>query len=350
MFLGRLTSLKEDEIIGKSTPKEVPIHHRLPATPQTIHWGYFSSQLKPVLKIEPGDLVTVESPHGNPAHYEAAGIAPDRIPQSLKDIYREVEERGPGPHILVGPIYINGAEPGDQLEVHLKEINITSPFGFNLIVPGAGVLAEEFPRAATRILSMDLKEMISESLPGVKIPLRPFWGTLGVAPPEDQGKVSSGPPGIFGGNLDNKEFTSGTIVYLPVHVKGALFSAGDGHAVQGDGEANGTALEAEMEGTFQFFLKKRRPIKWPRAETPTHFITMGLHRDLHVAAKLAVEEMVDYLEKEQGIRREDAYCLTSLAVDLRVTQCVSATQGIHAMLPKRIFKKGENNPRGREKQ
>jgi acetamidase/formamidase len=188
---------------------------------------------------------------------------------------------------------------------------------------------------------MDLKEMISEALPGVKIPLRPFWGTLGVAPPEDQGIVSSGPPGIFGGNLDNKEFTTGTIVYLPIHVKGALFSAGDGHAVQGDGEVNGTALEAEVEGTFQFFLRKGKPITWPRAETPTHFITMGLHRDLNRAAKLAVQEMVDYLEKEHRIRREDAYCLTSLAVDLRVTQCVSSTQGVHAMLPKHILGKAK---------
>ena len=295
--------------------------------------------MKPVLRVESGDLVTIDGPHGNPAHYEAAGVAPNRIPQSLKDIYRDVKERGPGPHILVGPMYVNGAEPGDQLEVHIKEIKITSPFGFNLIVPGAGVLADEFPHGRTRILTMDLKEMKSEILPGIEIPLHPFWGALGVAPPEAQGKVSSGPPGIFGGNMDNKEFGPGTVVYLPVHVEGALFSAGDGHAAQGGGEVNGTALETEAEGTFQFFLKKKRPIRWPRAETSTHFITMGLDQDLDGAAKLAVAEMVSYLEEEHGISREDAYCLTSLAVDLRVTQCVSATRGIHAMLPKHIFNK-----------
>ena len=174
-------------------------------------------------------------------------------------------------------------------------------------------------------------------LPGIVVPLRPFFGNLGVAPTVSQGKISSGLPGIYGGNLDNKELIPGTILYLPVHIKGALFSAGDGHAVQGDGEVNISALETFVEGTFQFFVCKNKRLRWPRAETPTHFITMGLDEDLDMAAKMAVREMIDYLHEEKGISIEYAYMMTSLIVDLHVTQIVNIVKGIHAMLPKSVF-------------
>jgi acetamidase/formamidase len=314
--------------------------HLLNPTPKTVHWGYYKSDLKPVLEISSGDTVTIGAVTStSPSDFEAGGIDPSLIPQAHREIWRDydVNDKGPGAHILTGPIYIKEAEPGDTLEVHINDVRITAPFGFNRNQYGRGALPEDFPYYAIRILRLDLEKMTSEVFPGIVIPLRPFFGNLGVAPVPVQGRISSGPPGIHGGNMDHKELTAGAILYLPVHVKGALFSAGDGHAVQGDGEANLSALETFMEGTFQFFVLKNKRIRWPRAETPTHFITMGLHEDLDVAAKIAVREMIDYLQEEKGINSEYAYMITSLIVDLHVTQVVDIVKGIHAMLPKNIF-------------
>ena len=163
---------------------------------------------------------------------------------------------------------------------------------------------------------------------------------MGVAPPPQLGKIPSGPPGVHGGNIDLKELVAGTILYLPVHVKGALFSVGDPHGVMGDGEVCLSALEAaEMKGTFKFMVWKNARILWPRAETPTHFITLGLNEDLDLAAKMAIREMINYLSEEKKISREQAYMLCSLAVDFRVTQLVDGVKGIHAMLPKNILTK-----------
>ncbi len=312
----------------------------LPSSPDTVHLGYFSSALKPALTIHPGDRVIIETLAPlSPDEFEAGGLAPAEIPPALRHIWKEVRDRGPGPHILTGPIFIKEALPGDTLEVHIKEIKITAPIGFNSHEQGSGALPEEFPYEATRILRLDLKMMTSEVVPGVVIPLNPFLGIMGVAPTPKSGKVSSEVPGVHGGNLDNKELVAGTILYLPVHVRGALFSAGDGHAAQGDGEVNVCAIETFLKGTLQFFVRKNKELKWPRAETPTHFITMGFHEDLDVAAKLAVMEMLEYLVQEKGLCPEDAYMVTSLIVDFRVTQLVNGVKGIHAMLPKRIFRR-----------
>jgi acetamidase/formamidase len=310
----------------------------LTANPKTIHWGYFSSELKPVLAINSGDIVTVDTfASCSQDEYEAAGIAPNLIPQALRDIFREVKERGPGAQILVGPIYINGAETGDMLEVHIKDIKLTMPFGLNSISYGRGTLPDDFPYDSTRILSIDLDKMTSEVVPGTVVRLKPFFGTMAVAPPPIMGRISTMPPGIYGGNMDNKELIAGTILYLPIHVKGALFSVGDGHAVQGDGEVCVSALETALKGTFQFFVHKNKRIRWPRAETPGHFITMGLNQDLDVAVQMAVREIIDFLGEEKGIGREDAYRIASLAADLHVTQFVDGVKGIHAMIPKSIF-------------
>jgi acetamidase/formamidase len=313
--------------------------YTLTGDPKTVHWGYYSSKISPVLRIDSGDTVTIVSPHGNPAVYEAAGIPPDEIPQMNREIFAQVTERGPGPHILVGPIYVEGAEPGDMLEVHIEDVSITAPFGYNSTIIGMGTLSEDYPFSSTRVLRMDLEKMTVEMLPGVIIPLNPFFGSMGVAPPDALGRVDSIFSGVHGGNLDNKELTSGTVLYLPVHVRGALFSVGDGHAVQGDGEVNVCALEAELAGTFQLFVHKNDRIFWPRGETRTHFITMGLNEDLDIAAKMAVREMIDYLHEKKGLAREEAYRLSSLAVDLHVTQVAGGVKGIHAMLPKAIFSK-----------
>lgn len=313
--------------------------YTLAGNPKTVHWGYYSSKLQPVLEINSGDTVKIISPHGVASLYQAGGIPSNLIPQSLKDIQKEVKKRGPGPHILTGPIYVNGAQPGDTLEVHIKDVKITAPFGYNTNWPGKGTLPEDFPYTVWRFPRVDTKKMVSEIIPGIVVPLRPFFGSMGVAPPPQLGeKFSSVPPGIHGGNLDCKELISGTILYLPVHVKGALFSVGDPHGAQGDGEVCLTAIEvAEMTGTFQLVVRKGKRIVWPRAETPTHFITMGLNEDLDIAAQMAVREMIDYLHEEKGLKREDAYYLSSVAVDLHVTQLVDGVKGIHAMLPKNLF-------------
>ena len=321
-----------------STPK----CYLLNPTPKTVHWGYYKSDLKPALEINAGDTVTIGAVTStSPADFEAGGIDPLRIPQAYRDIWREYDDKdkGPGAHILTGPIYIREAEPGDTLEVHIKDVRITAPFGFNRNNYGRGSLPEDFPYYAIRMLTLDLEKMTSEVLPGIAIPLSPFFGNLGVAPVPIQGRISSGPPGIHGGNMDLKELVSGTVLYLPIHVRGALFSAGDGHAVQGDGEVNLSALETFVEGTFEFRVLKNKRIRWPRAETPTHFITMGLDEDLDTAAKIAVREMIDYLREEKGINPECAYMIASLIVDLHVTQVVDVVKGIHAMLPKNIFDK-----------
>ena len=319
-------------------PKNSEVPYTLTAGPKTVHVGHLSSELKPVLTINPGDTVSIET-YGSlpPEKYEAHGVPPDMIPQSLRDIFREAKDRGPGPHILTGPVQINGAETSDTLEVRIKDIGLTMPFGYNSIIQGSGALFEDFPHYSRMFVKMDLTQMTSEVIPGVIVPLRPFFGTLGVAPPPIMGRVNSMTPGIYGGNMDNKEMISGTVLYLPIHVKGAQFSAGDAHAVQGDGEVNSTALETSATGTFQFFVHKNRRIKCPRAESSTHFIAMGFNEDLDVAVQTAVREVIDFLGEAKGIRREEAYRIASLAVDLRVTQVVNGVKGIHAMIPKKIF-------------
>jgi len=315
----------------------------LKPTLKTVHWGYYQCNLTPALTIKPGDIVTIEAVTSTPPEdFEAAGIEPSLVPSAHREIWREydVKDRGPGSHLLTGPIFIDGAELGDTLEVHIKDIKITAPIGFNRNKLGRGSLPEDFPYYGIRILRLDLEKMTSEVLPRVVVPLRPFFGNLGVAPTADQGRISSGAPGIHGGNMDNKELIPGTVLYLPVHIKGALFSAGDGHAVQGDGESNVSALETFVQGTFQFFVRKGRRLRWPRAETPTHYITMGLNEDLDIATKIALREMIDYLHEDIGMSVEHAYMMTSLVVDLHVTQVVNIVKGVHAMLPKSVFLKG----------
>jgi acetamidase/formamidase len=249
----------------------------------------------------------------------------------------DVTDRGPGPHLLVGPVYVTGAEPGDVLEVQILDVRAVEEFAINVFNPGGGTLPEDFPYARTKVIPLDLANNVALFSDDIVIPLRPFFGSMGVAPPVRMGRVSSSPPGVHAGNLDNKELTAGSTLYIPVHVSGALFSFGDGHAGQGDGEVAGTAIETSLAGRFQFFVRKDMELRWPRAETPTHYMTMGLDRDLGIAIKTALREMIDFLREERGLSRDDAYMLASMAVDVRITQLVDGTLGVHAMLPKEIF-------------
>ena len=239
---------------------------------------------------------------------------------------------------MTGPIYVEGAEPGDVLEVRILEIDLMMPFGVSGFLPDGGTIPDDFPYAGLQYFELDAEAGVAHMGPNITIPLAPFFGSLGVAPPVLKGRVSSGPPGHHVGNLDNKELVPGTTLFLPVHVPGGLLSIGDGHAAQGDGEVSGTAIETSMSGTFEILLHKDRTLMWPRAETPTHYMSMGLHPDLDEAARLATLEMVNFLVAEKGISREQAYILCSVALDLRVTQLVDGTKGIHGMLAKDLIR------------
>lgn len=239
---------------------------------------------------------------------------------------------------MTGPIFVDGAEPGDTLEVRVVTIEFLHPFGVVAFNPGGGVLPDEFPYAHFRLLRWKPGDTSVEFRPGVSLPLAPFFGSIGVAPPPLVGRISSRPPGWHGGNLDNKDLVAGSTLFLPVHVPGGLLSMGDGHAMQGDGEVTGTALETSLRGTFEVSIRKGQRLRWPRAETPTHYISMGLHEDLDEATRLATREMVEFLVAEKGLSRDDAYALCSLAADLHVTQAVDQTKGVHATIAKSLFK------------
>ncbi len=313
--------------------------HNLPPTPANVVVGHYWSQSKPVLRIKDGDIVlTTTMITSTPERLRAAGVAEDQIQPELKAIVETVKDKGPGGHILNGPIYIEGAEPGDTLEVRILSIKPAIEYAYNAFRPGAGFLPEDFTVSKMKIIPLDAKKNVARFAAHIEIPLAPFFGSMGVAPPESAGRISSGPPGLHAGNLDNKHLVVGTKLFIPVHVAGALFEVGDGHAGQGNGEVTITALETSLIGRFQFFVHKGRSLKAPRAETPTHYIAMGLDEDLTKATKMAVREAIDFLVTEKGLTREDAYMLSSVAVDFEITQLVDGTKGVHAMIPKSIFK------------
>ena len=308
-------------------------------TPENVHWGYYDSKLKPIAHVAQGGRFRIETMvAGGLQRLRLAGVKEDEIPDALKAVESKVTERGPGAHPMTGPLFIDGAEPGDTLEIHIQAIEFLHNFGVNAFAPGGGVLPDDYPYSGLKLMRWAAGATSLEFAPGVTLPLAPFFGSIGVAPPPLAGRISSRPPGWHGGNLDNKDLVAGSTLYLPVHVPGALLSIGDGHGRQGDGEVTGTALETSLRGTFEVRVRKGQRLLWPRAETPTHFIAMGLHEDLDEATRLAVREMVEFLMSEKKLSRDDAYMLCSLAADLRVTQAVDATKGVHAMLAKSVFK------------
>jgi acetamidase/formamidase len=318
---------------------QTPRVHELPLRPETVHWGYYDAKLAPALTVASGDRVRIETMvAGGLQRLRLAGATEAEIPDSLKAVEQRVTERGPGAHPMSGPIFVQGAAPGDTLEVRILGIEFLHNFGVNAFSPGGGVLPDEYPYAQLKLLRWPAGADRVEFKAGITLPIAPFFGSIGVAPPPLVGRISSRPPGWHGGNLDNRDLVAGSILYLPVHVPGALLSVGDGHAMQGHGEVTGTALETSLRGTFELRVRKGQRLRWPRAETPTHFISMGLHEDLDEAARLATRELIDFLVAEKGLSRDDAYMLCSLAADLHVTQAVDATKGVHATIAKSYFK------------
>jgi acetamidase/formamidase len=314
--------------------------YELKADPTNVHWGYFSAAVKPALTVNSGDVVMIEDvPRLDPAEAERAGFPPSDIPESYRAIYREVKDRGPGPHIMVGPVYINDAEPGDVLEVRILEVALAYSYGYNRQRPYEGTLPDEFTQFWQRIIRIDREKKKAEVARGVVVPVdRPFFGAMGVAPHRSMGRISTIQPGVHTGNVDNKDLGTGAILYMPVHVRGALFSAGDGHAAQGHGEVDLNAIETGLRGRFQFFVRKDMKLRWPRAETATHWIVMGLDPELDEAMKIAVRETIDFIVgRFPDLTREEAYMIASIAVDYHLTQVVDGTKGIHGMIPKSIF-------------
>src|SRR2546421_4375153 len=324
-------SLSAQQTTGQAT-------HTLKPTPKTVAWGYYDAKAAPVLRVKSGDTVEIQTLITNsPKRLEDAGLPPDQVEQSLRDITEQVKDKGPGGHILTGPVYIEGAEIGDVLEVKILAIKLAIPYAYSGFGAGRGYLSADYPYAKMKIIPLDEKRMVAKFAPGIEIPLHPFFGSMGDAPPESAGRFNSAPPWIMAGNLDNKDLVAGTTLYIPVHAPGALFEVGDGHAGQGDGEVDITALETSLIGTFQFIVRKDMHLKWPRAETATHYITMGLHEDLNEATKLAVRETIDFLMNEKHLSRDDAYMLSSIAADLHITELVDGNKGVHMMIPKSIF-------------
>ena len=309
-------------------------HHELPALTPNIHWGYHDAALAPVLRVASGDTVHLTSW----AAADASALPPD--PSLVQPGHLEALrncEPGPATHMLTGPVHVEGAEPGDVLQIDLLDIALNDRWGYTAIRPLRGTLPEEFDRRAIIHPEIDIQRRTARLPWGTEIALAPFFGILAVAPPPHWGRVASIQPRKFGGNMDNKELQAGTTLYLPVFTPGALFSAGDGHAVQGDGEVCITALETGLTGTFRLTVRKDLGYTCPFAESPTHLISIGLHEDLDEAARIAVREMIDHVCRRTDLDREQAYMLCSLAGDVRVTQLVDGEKGCHMMLAKALL-------------
>jgi acetamidase/formamidase len=334
--------------------------HFLPANKETVHWGYFSASLAPVLKVKSGDLVRVEAV----THH--AGDAPDLLmDDQIRQLYRDVPEwdRNPGVHVMTGPIHVEGARPGDTLEVRYLEMVPRLLYGSNLAA-NWGYLYKEFgERERVTIYALDPLSNQAEAvfaydypgkyltpgkitdpstcncrlaLAGFRVPTRPHIGTAGVAP-DVSGRVSTIPPGAHGGNIDNWRIGAGATMYYPIAVDGALFSVGDPHVSQGDGELSGTAIEASLNVLFQVVIRRDFAFPSPLLETFDQWIVHGFDEDLNLAMRAASLEMLRFLTELRGVSRDDAYSLMSVAADFAVTQVVDGRQGVHVRIPRTIF-------------
>jgi acetamidase/formamidase len=319
----------------------------LKSTPDTVLWGYIAANLPPALTVKSGQIVEIEAlshqgltTNKDPEKFFAGyGIPENEVLADAKIVYAEVKRpKGASVHILTGPIYVEGAEPGDTLEVRVHDIKFRVPYGVNNTGPGKGVLPKLLKEATAKLIRVDLERRVALFSDDIQIPLNPFMGIMAVSPPTSLGMVSSTPPGAWGGNIDLKFTGIGSSLFLPVFNKGGQFFTGDGHAVQGDGEVDGGAIEISLKPTLQFIVHKGKTIKQPRVETATDYLTTGLDVDLNVAMRIALQEAVDFLQDEKGLSAADAYALSSLAVDLGIGEAVDIVNLVYAKIPKNIFK------------
>lgn len=360
MELGRDPEAAKLETLSVAeTLRDAEHLHVLKATPKTCFWGFFDRSLPPVLTINSGDIVYVE------ALTHQAGGAPDlMMDPGVRAVYEQVSDRGPGMHIMTGPIAVRGAEPGDTLVVRILKTTPRLPYGAN-IAAHWGYLYNSFKKERITIYKLDTelglaqpafaydfqsrplynqpglivpaKDVIREPIKThVAIPLRPHFGIMGVAPAQSD-RLSSVPPGAFGGNIDNWRMGAGATIYYPVFTPGANFFVGDPHMGQGDGEISGTAIEASMNAWLQISLLKNFPVSSPLLETESHWITHGFHDDLNQAVSQCADQMLDFLQTKRQMSADEAYALMSVAVDFGITQIVNQRRGCHALLPKRLF-------------
>jgi len=321
--------------------------HAVRSTPQTVVWGHIVAGLAPALRIESGDTVRIDtvSHQGlmkqDPMQYFGEmGVSLTQVLADAVDIYRNVKRReGAGAHVITGPVYVTGAQPGDMLEVRVIDVEFRVPYGVNSSGPGSGVLPELLDRASPKLIRLDIERGVALFSPEIEVPLAPFMGIMAVAPPPERSPASTKPPGPWGGNMDFKHAVKGLRLYLPVFNEGAQFFTGDGHAMQGDGEVNGTAIEISLTPTLQLIVHKSAgaDMKWPAAEDAHHYYAMGMDPDLDVALKYALEETVRFLGRKAGLSPADAYALASLSVDFRVGEAVNNVKMVYAMIPKRLF-------------
>ena len=321
--------------------EDIKPDHVLRCTPDTVVWGFLAPDVAPVLHIRSGETVEVDTvnsvgvPSDDPeSFFREQGIAIEAAVADMVAIIRSVP-KGPGPHVLTGPIHVAGAEPGDVLEVEVLDVSPRAPYyGVSFTRPGVGSLPGLPDAPWLKLLRFDMARGVVPFDEVLEIPLAPFMGTMGVAPTT---RVSSIPPGVFGGNIDLKDMRPGARLYLPVQVPGALFFVGDGHAAQGNGEVSLTGLETSMRGCFRFRVHKAAGIAWPTAETADHYLVLGLDEDLDAAAALAVSRAVDVICRIAGVDRLHAYSLASLVVDFELTQIVDGVKGVHGRIPKSLF-------------
>jgi acetamidase/formamidase len=311
--------------------------HRLDAAPETVHWGYFDAKLPPRMTVNSGDTVVISTVSGHVGHLPdpASGLT---VPPALKAIHEQLEPKIGGPHILTGPVAVRGAKAGHVLEVRIKSIELHMNWGYNMIRPLLGALPNDFNTARLIHIPLDKERMVGTLSWGLELELKPFFGIMAVAPPPAWGMIASPPPRKNGGNMDNKELVAGTTLYLPIHADEALFSCGDGHGAQGDGEVCVTAIETGLIGTFELIVRDDMTLEWPMAETPTHVMTMAFDPDLDDCVVIALRDMIKLIVARTGLSREDAYMLCSLAADVRVTQVVNGSKGVHVMLEKKLLK------------
>ncbi len=355
---------------------EVPYDYHVSFNPETAILGHFSATKKPVLTVKSGATVRIDcgggarwrdddpnrwlKENGIPATLESCPALAETV-RVLKETTNRLPPAenpavaaagtaptaaaagGAGGHVLVGPIYIEDAEPGDTLEVRILDVTPRIPYGTVGANPGGGALPDLVPRPFLKVVLLDLKRNAGIYDENVEVPLGPFNGVMATCPDDSEGpNRRSGPPGVFGGNLDCKELVAGATLYLPVFQKGALYYTGDCHAAQGDGEITVNAIETANTSTLQFILHKGKKLSAPRAENATHYITFGLDPDLDKAMRMAMLQTLTFLEEKQGYDFFHAYTLASIAVDFRVTQVVDKTLGIHGMIPKKLFVKDGN--------
>jgi len=311
--------------------------HHLQASARTCHWGFFDAARNPVLTIDSGDQITIDTLSGAPEFVPLSGF---HVPPELAEVHAGAERFAGGPHILTGPIAIRGAKPGMVLEVRILDVKLRQDWGFNIIRPLAGTLQDDFHETRLMHIPLDEKRNVGRLPWGLELPLAPFFGIMGVAPPKGWGRITSIVPRAHGGNLDNKELVAGATLFLPIFVDGGLFSCGDGHGAQGDGEVCITAIETALQGTFELIVRDDLAFTYPRGETPTHYITMGMDPDLDQCAVIALRDMIKLIGEMTNLSKEDAYTLCSLAADLRVTQTVNGSKGIHIMLKKSLLRTG----------